>query len=82
MFSMFVPGGFLCMILSIRTFLVCLFVCLVDYCRRFMLYATLYAVLLRRSCVRLVKPLACFGRVVWSRGGGSEAFLLGTCPAG
>ena len=31
-----------------------------NYCNRFMLYSKEYIVLLRCSCVRLVKPLAFF----------------------
>ena len=61
-----------------RTFLVGL----VFYCHSSLLYYKLYAVLLRSS-VRLVKPLACFRGVMFGEGfWGSEALLLGTCPAG
>ena len=42
-----------------------------------MLYSKEYVVLLRCSCVRLVKPLACFRGVMFGKGfWGSEAFFL------
>ena len=42
-----------------------------------MLFSTEYVVLLRCSCVRLVKPLACFRGVMFGKGfWGSEAFFL------
>ena len=58
-------------------------VCLVSKCHRLLLHYNLYAVLSAASCVRLVKPFASFsGSSVWEKFVGSEAFLLGTCPAG
>ena len=46
-------------------------VCLVPFCNRLMLYYEEYVVLLRCSCVRLVKPLALFrGMLFGYRGRG------------
>ena len=59
-------------------------VCLVQKCNSLMLYSEWYAcTVCGFRAVRLVKPSASFsGDVVWEIVLGSEAFLLGTCPAG